>query len=93
MTVTRLRDVPAQMLASGPMADAAKRLAKSLGNPRQHSVWVRSELGPEEFTETGEPRPRQIVPVICVALHPKFGAGVSVPATWESYAVREEPWG
>jgi hypothetical protein len=49
-TTTRLRSLPPQMLAEGPIAEAAKRLAKSLGSPRSHSVWVRNELGPEMWT-------------------------------------------
>lgn len=106
-STARLRDVPAQMLATGEIAAAARRLAKSLGNPRQHSVWVRSELDEERFETLSQwsdaegkyvnlekrPIPRTITPVICVALHPRFGKGVSVPVTWEGYAVREVEWG
>lgn len=104
MATTKLRDVPVQMLAMGAIAEAAKRLAKSLGAPRSHSVWVRNELGPEEFAEsrmtdhdTGEPVtrvpiPRTITPVICVARHPRFGEGLVIPSSFDGFAVREEPW-
>ena len=91
-TTTRLRDVPIYALASGAVSVAAKRLAKSLGAPRSHSVWVRNELGPELLDEDGAPIPRTMTPVICVALHPRFGAGVVVPPSFEGFAVREEPW-
>lgn len=91
MFTTKLRDVPAQMLATGAIAEAAKRLAKSLGAPRSHSVWVRNEFGPEEFD--GEtPIPRTITPVICVARHPRFGEGLVIPTSFEGFAVREVEW-
>lgn len=62
---------------------AASLLAKQLGPPAYHSVYVNTEVDPDT---------QEFVKTIHVAVRPAYKSRITVPAQADGYPVKQVPW-